>query len=116
MARKSKGKANKASKEARKQVDVLKHPEFLAELRKYLEMKYVKKYSDFVIDVFENVNSKNLLPKYPLNTLEDILNFEEKVLSNIFNGYKKEYTDISVGAETAQEMKQIIEKFGDSRK
>jgi hypothetical protein len=48
--------------------------------------------------------------------LEDILNFEEKVLSNIFNGYKKEYTDISVGAETAQEMKQIIEKFGDSRK
>ncbi len=91
------------------EIDIIKNPEFLSEYGKLLELKYGnKKYVSFVTDVFKNINSTNLLPKYPLNTLEEIFEFENTVLNDLFQGYTREYTDISIGAETAQELQKII--------
>jgi len=95
-----------------------KHPEFLKAYHSYLTATGRKQsYADAVVEIFEKLDTSNL-PKYPLKTFENIVDFEKKVIDDFWDCIscirseaigKRCIKDQSIPLETAVEYERILQ-------
>jgi len=95
-----------------------KHPEFLKAYHSYLTTTNHKhSYADAVVEIFEKLDPSNL-PKYPLNTFENIVKFEKQIINDFWDCIscissgaigKRCIKDQNIPLETAVEYERILQ-------
>lgn len=95
-----------------------KHPEFLKAYHSYLTTTGLKQsYADAVVEIFEKLDPSNL-PKYPLDTFENIVRFEKQVIRDFSSCIysirsdaigKRCIKDQNIPLETAVEYERILQ-------